>query len=572
MLNYVDTHDLWRLLKSNNHYPQSSDSVPIDIYPESLIDLDKFGVLLGMGKESLEKLTFMPVFKKLGINENFIANSRILSNVVGRYRKYCPECLKVNRMYKLIWQVNEINFCPIHKIKLINYCTNCNKKIPILPSKSEIGICPYCHSFLYNCERQNYIASSLDLRIIDDWRYILDYNEKGISYIGSCSNEQNIALRLLYIIYNSKIALDPKEQTTLSSIKQIARNTKTNQTFVHLSSIFHFTRKCNVKLKDFFGLDMPNDFIENIFAKKHKLIESYSCIAPWCSHYRTPGSLVKTSTSIKTLKSGNKQKYYMYCSDCGTEYSIDTNGNIVERGNLINFAWKQVRNVLIRKCSIKELKNQLKTTEDKLKRAIIFLAANHLIALNFIPYNIPSEHDHDKELEIKNYISQGITSKQIKKNLKMNYNEFLFYWLYSDIKKAFISYKSRRPDRCIPKDQHIKKFKSCIDSFISNNETITVKSVCKELKICPETLRNWGLLDEVKKSKKIQNNIKALDFKENIIKRTDEILSLLPQNHLEITSENIYKLLGIRRTVLVRNFPDLTKYIHEKLALAKLKI
>ena len=89
--------------------------------------------------------------------------------------------------------------------------------------------------------------------------------------------------------------------------------------------------------------------------------------------------------------------------------------------------------------------------------------------------------------------------------------------------------------------------------------------MCNELNIVHETLRYWGLLGEVKKYKEQQKDIRDKELAKAIINKTNEMVKALNESNIKIGSEDFYKQIGIRRTVLVRNHPELTKYIHEKL-------
>jgi hypothetical protein len=116
----------------------------MDIYPECFIKLDQLSSMLDIDKNPLGSLTFMPIYQKLGIDKSAIPHSRVLSTVIEKYRKFCPKCIAENPYYKLLWQVQEINFCIIHNIRLQPSCSKCGKRIPIMPSISDIGFCPYC--------------------------------------------------------------------------------------------------------------------------------------------------------------------------------------------------------------------------------------------------------------------------------------------------------------------------------------------------------------------------------------------------------------------------------------------
>lgn len=570
--NYISSHYLWRhFLKTNSHYPQSSISRLVDVTPSSTIDLSLLSSLLLTSRDALEDLTFMQVFRKFGVDINDINHSRILSNLIDTNRKFCPECISENPYFKLIWQVTEIKFCEKHGLELNTKCSNCNNFIPILPNSTDFRRCPTCGFDLSNSPRKKYDINSKDQRIYEDWHTILDPKTLSLNTIGNISSEQNIALRTLFLIepYRNELALD--EKTTLSSIKQLARCTQSTLKFMHLGSILRFLRKYNVPMQDFFNMDLSKEYIDSILMTKDRLIDSLTCQAPWCEQYLKNGSLKRTPTSLKLHKSGETLKYYMYCGSCATEYALDTNGVLNERSFFIQFAWNKVKPLLSSCSTLKELTLKLDSTQDKVTRSIIFLAANHLITQDDLPINIPSTHNEVIMSRIKENTLKGIQAKKIRSELRLNYNDFLYYWLSIECQLLQFNKKIHRPDKASSKEERERLFTSVINKLLDNGIPITINSVCERLEICPESLRLWGLLPIVKEYKKIQTSLFKERYENEILNKVNEILYKSFSNNNQISSEELYRLIGVSRSVLVRNSPNLTKYIHERLVENKTK-
>jgi hypothetical protein len=78
------------------------------------------------------------------------------NSVFSKIKRYCPKCYEEwktigSTIYDpLIWNFNLIKICPIHKIYLIDKCTNenCAGNFTILKSYSMPGYCPHCHQWL----------------------------------------------------------------------------------------------------------------------------------------------------------------------------------------------------------------------------------------------------------------------------------------------------------------------------------------------------------------------------------------------------------------------------------------
>lgn len=68
-------------------------------------------------------------------------------------KAWCPVCLKKfkenNYIYEpLIWNISFIEYCPVHKMKLLEICTVCGKRQPYLTSTTKPGHCFNCRTFL----------------------------------------------------------------------------------------------------------------------------------------------------------------------------------------------------------------------------------------------------------------------------------------------------------------------------------------------------------------------------------------------------------------------------------------
>lgn len=107
--------------------------------------------------EIIERLTLVPDLKHLTLTEvkKIIPDRGLLNKTLS----WCPRCLKEqleenkhdSLTLPLIWSLNPVKVCSIHKINLECKCSTCHNLIPILHRRSVNGFCPYCRSFLgYN--------------------------------------------------------------------------------------------------------------------------------------------------------------------------------------------------------------------------------------------------------------------------------------------------------------------------------------------------------------------------------------------------------------------------------------
>jgi hypothetical protein len=312
-------------------------------------------------------------------------------------------------------------------------------------------------------------------------------------------------------------------------------------------------------------MNISHEYSDSNIKQKIKLNDSLTCQAPWCKNYHKKGSLKRTLSSLKFHKSGELLKYYMYCESCTTEYALDTNGLLCERSFFIQFAWNKVRPLLSNCSTLKEITLKLDSTQDKVTRSIIFLAANHLIDQEDLPVNIPSIRNEVIMSRIKDNFIKGIPAKKIRSELGLRYNDFLYYWLSIECQLLQFSKKVLRPDKVSSKEERERMFTSIVEELINSRTPLTISSICKKLEICPETLRLWGLLPKVREYKKVQTDLFKESYRNEILNKVNEVLNKTHSSNNHISSEEFYRSIGVNRSVLVRNFPDLTKYIHERL-------
>ncbi|MGC2236910.1 MAG: TniQ family protein [Pyrinomonadaceae bacterium] len=95
-------------------------------------------------RPNLHLLTMLP-FKQLFSTRNLLRDKRV----------WCPSCfeaLKINKEItyeSLLWRLEAVIFCPVHKVRLERICNNCHKeKQPILASSVRAGFCYYCKQWL----------------------------------------------------------------------------------------------------------------------------------------------------------------------------------------------------------------------------------------------------------------------------------------------------------------------------------------------------------------------------------------------------------------------------------------
>lgn len=121
------------------------------------------------GRNDLEELTFLSCQNILN-----------LKGLLKKTKSYCPVCYQENQknglvVYdQLLWTCKPINICPIHNIKLLDYChyDDCKKPLLFIDNKSLPGYCSKCHRWLGISESHinpnNNIIENYELQISNE--------------------------------------------------------------------------------------------------------------------------------------------------------------------------------------------------------------------------------------------------------------------------------------------------------------------------------------------------------------------------------------------------------------------
>jgi hypothetical protein len=183
-------------------------------------------------------------------------------------------------------------------------------------------------------------------------------------------------------------------------------------------------------METFLMTEVPVSFIKTISSdKKIAPTKEFSCLAPWCEGYLSSGTLKRTGTLKKEFDDGHVYSFYMFCNKCGVKYSVRRkDSTLVERGYFIELVWHKVLPNLNLGLTLKDLAILLKSTPEKIRRSIIYLAANNLIKNESLPIELPSTHNPKTIESMIALLRTGLPYKQIMKNLI--YPTTLFYIIY----------------------------------------------------------------------------------------------------------------------------------------------
>ncbi|PES77069.1 hypothetical protein CN505_00520 [Bacillus cereus] len=152
--------------------------------------------------DALEKLTKVEQLDMLTLAS--IKEVVPLRYLLKNYLSWCPVCYEEqfnngDFIYNLLlWNLEMVNTCSIHKCKLETECYLCHKSIPMLHRKSQNGYCPYCNTWLgaeanFNkCSEEN----DFDCKITLLAEQIIKYKEQ----IKISASKQQVIRNLNYLV------------------------------------------------------------------------------------------------------------------------------------------------------------------------------------------------------------------------------------------------------------------------------------------------------------------------------------------------------------------------------------
>jgi hypothetical protein len=502
--NIVSPFDIWKLmLYKNFKKPMSSMSPKLNLYPHTVFNLRKFESFLTLKGNELDSLTFLPVFKKFGVNADKMPSSNFLYSLIDKYLNFCPQCLEEDVAHKLVWQIKEIPSCNIHKIKLASSCHSCKSNIPMLAADSSIDHCPYCNFELAKSPRIHVDINEVDSRALLDWYCLL----KGD--ILEQESIQSIAIKLLYLSKNYNIKMKSYDISSNYSILRLIKDDKTYQTALTLGPILKMLRAYDVTMDSFLRMSLPEGFIASTLEIKDvSSFKNFTCLAPWCEGYKKTGTLKSFTTLRKKTQKGVIHNSY-YCNKCGINYSFQAinnleNPRLIENGYFVDFAWDTVRNSLGIKSSVNSLSKYLNSSKDKLIRSILYLSANKLVANEKLPIKLRMDYSSYIETKILDGLLSGESYDNIRKKLGLSYYESLYYLFLPNI---YVKYQERKvlsPCKVNKGKESKDNFDAAIDHFINNKINITVKGVCDYLGVSYKALKIRGLMPYLHDAKRKQ--------------------------------------------------------------------
>lgn len=452
-----------------------------------------YGIKININK--LSKVTTCNIDNILKATFSHIYQGKSYFNL---YRKFCPKCLLEYGYFKILWQVQEVKTCEKHQLNLLDKCSDCGTRIPIL--NNYLYTCPKCDSNLggMTSNHTSHYKLEKQQKIIKEWKFLFEngiFKPKVINY-NEIEDYQKIAAALLYISFKGgKLEFVAEKFNLPYRIYEILISTVRGhrENLIPIPNLLHCLRLNNTSCQEFNKLCVPQYFYEQV--KKKPEIDNYRdlvCQAPWCSSYKKKGSIEMVSRGT-WYTNGVKHQHTLICRRCGVLYTKQ-NGQIKERGYWIDLAWNRVRTALINKLPTNLAEKE--TVSDVVK-SFLFLSANSL--LDEKNTYQPKNREQDYLGKLQKIYKKGYHSSSYKKAKELygwNTADYHYYSFKSDSINLRHNYKIQVEAQVLK-----SKIDELVYHFKNNKEDITLKKVMSILNVSSYKLKKYELNKYVAKLK-----------------------------------------------------------------------
>lgn len=528
------------------------------------LDFRKIAMFTGCKEEELISLTVSNYHKKFYQALNLLNRS-----FESRIRRYCPCCLCEEGYYKLIWQVKEVEVCPLHHIKLEDKCFNCGAVIHYGDKEALKNMqCFKCKASLREYRQPEFLKKAYynnQQRFYNDWLFLLSNKEILNNREERGNLRETIEITFLYFLSLQKeIEKIPipyiKDLCNLISRSLRGQKMQNNRSITPLN-LLRTLRYYETSLEEFYKLQVPFDFYQQIVRVEES---KGKCMAPWCVAFRDD-SAMKSVQLHRTIKYRNLSM----CVKCNLIYGVNTED--MQRVNIdgIIDAYKLLNPYLFK---VKKLKDLYKAdhglSEYRLNYSMGYFLNHFNIFSNEIGYlkeNIKNKQDKIKKMmlrtrrapQLKNYAVKDFGWTPIEFFYTYHTTEIQLY-LFTEFKTEKKEYLKEK--KLCDQSQLREKVESLLDYLFISDTNITLKTVAKYAGCCEETLKNYSLASIISIRKREQINQRRKTKANNMKKIVEEYFECCLETEKKPLLREIYSLVGMTKPTL-KKMTEFNDYI-----------
>lgn len=549
----------------------------LDLNFTRYIDITHLSNLLNVKVEALRTMTFDSLYLKFG--DNFSDNRAISRQVETKKRRFCISCInKKPGVYKLLWQVKEIEICDVHLTMLQSQCENCKKLQPYISCTLGQMNCFNCEAPFYRQAEEEITNSDFianQLKKYQDWEYLMTPELPLVNDIDGFGVKQSLVINFLYLCkrYKEKFGRINKDDIFRYENERIhslrAHKEDTLNTF-SLHRLFILTRKLGISIKEFSKLEIPNQFISTIFVDD-KPKEMGPCLAPWCSSYGKNESIKKQNRHKDGMRGTYSDK--AVCTSCYMKYGINQkNGVWEERQNRIDLFLKAIP-YIEDGLSKQGIYRELKIKNEKVNEIIGYLTYHKVLSKQQCKGYTPKEEPEDV-INVFRELSHEtrVIAKMLKKGRKLfgwTPSDFFYFYATREVQNHFIfeEYKEKNIEdkKATVNKWKIKVIKAIKTSFEIDKD-ITARGISELIGASPELLYLYDLHYLVKEARQKQYKLRIEKQKQQIWNQVLQYLQFeRSKDDPVILKKNIYNYISLSPATLKRHYPEIDVWIDRQI-------
>lgn len=577
-LNGCEVTDIRREVSLGNERSKSHIKFSRFDYDLQVFDRDRLATLLGLSIDELNEITAMKFYSKFfsdPLSDYETAATMLRDVVCTSKRKVCPKCIKEEKALKLVWQVNEIEVCPIHGLKLKSECTGCNRPFHYSDDILVTSTCTNhdCNADLLDgCETvQNNDFFEQQMGFFKEWSHLLYYNAPLAEERPGLTREQSLALKLLYVAQGQRNMFSRKEVSFLSlpivkNLLALVRNNKKVKR-VRVQDLLFVLRSSGLSLAEFLEINVPSEYLTSVL-EKYEIVPPSNCLAPWCCGKKNAMHLCKDKIESRNQEEKVRYTYYYTCTSCFMRYGCHP----------VTGVWQEIHRQIdlvldiLRMASEGETRCQIAS---KLKKNIFYVSEvfGYLAFHKLLPEGIskayiidPREIPADLLGCFQNIDCHWRTYPEHRyRMLKERYGwslvTYSYYYANYEVQKYFMLKPSnlRKP---------LKKYKMLkqqveqkVTELVFSETQISMEQVAATLDISEHALRNHGLVEVVREHQERQLTL-HLDKEERYLRQSfDNEFMKRREIEADFPLKDVYPVLGRCRDFVVLRYPGLFNYI-----------
>ncbi|PWW32919.1 MULTISPECIES: TniQ family protein [Paenibacillus] len=392
-LNETTFNGIIRKVSLKNQYLQNSRYRYLDINPNRVINIELLSDLTCVAKEELLSQTLHPFELRISGESEMNLSDQFSRTGLWKFydstkRWFCPMCLKDHKIFKILWQFENITICEIHKCYLQKACNKCGNEQPYIGNQLMDGRCHTCNLSLSSDEKESLAEDLLtieNLTINQFWKSFVSLNEPITAVQFGLSIKQTISLKILYLqsdlLEEKSSARKPLTRRYKAYFKKMLLTGDSGKDSF-LAAVIRFFIFSGISIDQFRDLRVPEKFFYSFIKSEHKedmvhLKEASNCETPWCQY-------INNNDRMQHLGIYRTSRGDFYCSGCYIKYGYQKNtGKWIELKGDIKLIKKIIPYMHLNQARFKIFKEINDISSFRLNEIIGYMYVHELVPVNY---------------------------------------------------------------------------------------------------------------------------------------------------------------------------------------------